>query len=220
MKEVSTKQELYNEIKNYQDNILKKASNYLNNNKLLPIGFSSCLIGTKCGWEGDDYTEEIVEKIFKSNKVAPVHFCPEHFSFGTPRAFSSIYDGTGADVLDGKAKVVSVTGIDWTEGSIKGAKETLKKFQEKGVVFSIMTETSPSCGSNVVYKDNPINKDYLRGSGVTATLLQRNDIITISQRDTKTLSLLLQLLDENFMPNDTAIDFVEIEWYSNYFNIK
>lgn len=200
-----------------KDDLKEIISKYLDNNLSIPIGFSSCLIGTKCGWDGVDYIMEIVEKIFKSNKVSPVHFCPEHFSFGTPREFSSIYGGTGEDVLDGKAKVITVTGNDWTHGSIKAANETLRIFKEKNVLLSIMTEISPSCGSHAIYTGNPDNKVYIKGSGVTSALLQRNGVIVIGQRDFKTLNYLLSLIDENFIPDDNAIDFNEDKWYTTYF---
>ncbi len=203
-----------------KENILKLAAKYLDNNILLPIGFSSCLIGTKCGWEGDDYSVDLVESIFNSQKVLRVHFCPENFSFGTPREFSSIHGGTGEDVLDGKARVFTVTGKDWTEGALRAAHETLKVFKEKGAVMAIMTDTSPSCGSHVIYSGNPSDKNYLQGFGVTAALLQRNGIEIIAQRDTKTLSYLLQILDNKFEPDKNAIDYVESEWYTTYFKAK
>ncbi len=194
-------------------------SAFLDKNLPIPIGFSSCLIGNKCGWDGVDYTVNIVEKIFNSSKILPVHFCPENFSFGTPREFSSIYGGTGDDVLNGKAKVFTVTSNDWTEGSIKAANETLRIFKEKNVQFAIMTEISPSCGSHTIYSGNPDYKNYIQGSGVTAALLQRNGIEIIGQRDTKTLNYLLSLIDNQFIIDKDAIDFIEDEWYINYFNV-
>jgi uncharacterized protein YbbK (DUF523 family) len=50
-----------------------------------------------------------------------VKFCPEEYSFGSPREMCDIHGGTGMDVLDGKAKVLSDSGIDWSEGMIKAS---------------------------------------------------------------------------------------------------
>lgn len=200
-----------------KEKLNKLVVEYLEKNTPLPIGFSSCLIGTKCGWEGDDYTVDLVLSIYNSDKVQPVHFCPEHFSFGTPREFSSIHGGTGHDILDGKARVLTVTGKDWTDGAIKAANETLNRFKEKNIIIAIMTEISPSCGSHVIYSGNPEEKSYIQGFGVTAALLEKNGIEIIAQRDFKTLNYLMNMLDENFSPDNKSIDVVETEWYINYF---
>lgn len=200
--------------------LAKIVSNLLDLNLPIPIGFSSCLIGTKCAWDAVDYRLDIVEKIFNSKKVLPIHFCPEDFSFGTPREFSSIHGGSGEDVLAGTAKVLTVTGKDWTNQAIKSAYETLKRFKEKNVVFAIMTEISPSCGSHTIYTGNPSDKNYIQGAGVTSALLKRNGIEIIGQRDLKTLNYLLSLLDADFVIDESAIDFVECDWYKSYFEVK
>ncbi|MFN8672852.1 MAG: DUF523 domain-containing protein [Candidatus Sericytochromatia bacterium] len=190
---------------------------YTKENKIIPIGFSSCLIGTKCGWDGNEYTANLAENVYNSKKIKPVHFCPENFIYGTPREFSSIHGGTGDDVLDGNAKVLTVDGKDWTDGSIKSAYETLRIFKENKVVIAIMTEISPTCSPDVIYSGDPTKKNYIKGLGVTAALLKRNGIELIAQRDEKTLNYLLFLLDNSFIQAKNALDFIEIEWYKDYF---
>lgn len=72
----------------------------------LRILFSACLSGRHCGYDGSSYGESPVAlQLIRHPKVAPVLFCPEDFSFGTPRALCDIHGGNGFDVLDGKPRV-------------------------------------------------------------------------------------------------------------------
>lgn len=183
----------------------------------LRILTSACLIGTRCGWEGDDYTEDLVARIAAHERVSAVGFCPENFSFGTPRAFSSIHGGDGHDVLDGRARVLSVDGADWTEGSVRAAEAMLEVARKQAIDVAIMMDISPSCGSHVVYLGDPAEKNYQRGAGVAAALLMRNGYRIIAQRDTLTLELLLSKLDPSFVPDPASFDFEDHPWYRSYF---
>ena len=55
-----------------------------------------------------------------------VAFCPEDLAFGTPREISDIHGGTGFDVLDGQARVLSESGRDWTAAMLEAAHAMLK----------------------------------------------------------------------------------------------
>ncbi|MEM9493305.1 MAG: 2-thiouracil desulfurase family protein, partial [Myxococcota bacterium] len=148
---------------------------------------SACLVGTQCGWEGSHYAVALVQRIVASDRVEAVHFCPEHASFGTPRAFSSIYGGDGMAVLDGRARVRTFDGQDWTAGSLCGAQAMLELAQRSRVDVAIMMDISPSCGSHSIYLGDPQDKVYQRGFGVAAALLARHGVPIIAQRDTRTL---------------------------------
>src|SRR5690606_24937673 len=72
----------------------------------LRILMSSCLTGLKCGYDGSSYGEyPSALKLMQYDTVKIVRFCPEEFSFGTPREMCDIHDGNGLDVLNGNAKV-------------------------------------------------------------------------------------------------------------------
>jgi len=81
------------------------------------IMVSACLAGFKVGTDGSSYGyyPHIVELLSLSS-VKAVTFCPEDFSFGTPRAIPDIHGGDGHDVLAGRARVLNQHGEDWTEG--------------------------------------------------------------------------------------------------------
>lgn len=82
--------------------------------KPLRILVSACLVGIKCDVDGDNYGEyPSVLKLLKYDNVKLIQFCPEDFSFGTPREMCDIYEGDGFDVLAGKAKVLTASGMDW-----------------------------------------------------------------------------------------------------------
>src|SRR5690606_6320297 len=66
----------------------------------LRILMSSCLTGLKCGYDGSSYGEyPSALKLMQYDTVKIVRFCPEEFSFGTPREMCDIHGGNGLDVL-------------------------------------------------------------------------------------------------------------------------
>lgn len=187
----------------------------------LPILFSSCLAGTRCGFDGTDNGEyPAAQSLLKLPQIKPVLFCPEHFAFGTPRELCDIHGGTGQDVLDGKAKVLTEAGNDWTEGMIRGAGQMLKVAMENKVQLAILLDISAACGSQVISNGQRTaeNRSYRIGAGVAAALLIRNGIKVISQRDYKTLQLLHKKIDPDFKPMKETIDHHETEWYRQYFS--
>lgn len=201
--------------------------NYLSNLRMpseknpLRILTSACLLGSLCGVDGTSngtYTNILNLNDYKN--VEMIAFCPEDYSFGTPRETPDIKGGTGADVLDGKAKVITETGIDLTNGMIKASEEMLNVALEHQVELAILMDVSGACGSQVIYKGHRFseNPEYQIGMGVSAALLHRNGIKIISQRDFKSLEILFSKIDAQHKINNSALDHNETEWYLKYFN--
>ena len=189
-------------------------------NDPLRVLVSACLIGTLCGADGSSYGQyPHIIALSKKPNVKITTFCPENYSFGTPREIPDIEGGTGADVLDGKACVVTETGKDITHGMIKAAQKMLKVAQENDVELAIMMDVSAACGSQVIYNGHRLapNPQYQIGMGVCAELLSRNGFPIISQRDYYSLELLKSKLDPTYKIDPTAIDHDQTEWYNNYF---
>lgn len=140
---------------------------------------SSCLIGLEVRYDGNHcYTPE-VENRLKKSKAVPV--CPEVLGgLCTPRDPAEIVGGNGDDVLDGNAKVITVSGKDVTEAFLKGAYETLKKAQQVGATVAILKQSSPSCGSTLIYNGS-FSGNKIVGSGVTTALLRRYGIEVLSE---------------------------------------
>lgn len=131
-----------------------------------------------------------------------------------------IHGGTGMDVLDGKAKVLSESGIDWSAGMIKASERMVEIAKQEKVEICVMMDISAACGSQVIYDGNRFaeEKKYQIGMGVAAAQLMRADFKVISQRDYASLEILYQKLDPTHTINDDAIDHHEIDWYKEYFN--
>jgi uncharacterized protein YbbK (DUF523 family) len=126
---------------------------------------------------------------------------------------------TGEDVLNGHAKVLTDSGIDWTDGMIHGAEKMLETAQREQMELAVMMDISAACGSQVIYNGNRFaeNKQYQIGTGVAAALLMRNGFKVISQRDYASLEMLYNKLDPAHVVNGGAIDHHETEWYKTSF---
>lgn len=186
----------------------------------LRILMSACLTGITCGYDGSaNGTYPGALKFLTYDTVRIVRFCPEEFSFGTPREMCDIHGGTGMDVLNGKAKVLTETGKDWTEGMIKASEKMLEIAQRENIEIAIMMDISAACGSQVIYDGNRFGAHnvYQIGAGVSAAQLMRNGFTVISQRDFASLEILYAKIDSQHIIDATKIDHHETEWYKTYF---
>lgn len=135
---------------------------------------SACLCGTNCKYNGGNNLNSDVLRLLADGKAIPV--CPEQLGgLTTPRPTMEISGGTGAEVLDGKARVISSSGTDSTENFTRGAREVLNIAKAAGASEAILKANSPSCGCGKIY-DGTFRGRLAEGNGVTAELLIRNGI--------------------------------------------
>ena len=131
---------------------------------------SACLLGINCRYDGSNVRCTKLIKYLKGRCIIPV--CPEQLAgFSTPRECCEIVGGDGFDVLNGTAKVVSRSGVDYTKKFIKGAKETLKIAKIADAKIAIFKDLSPSCGVKRIY-DGTFRGRIKGGVGVTVALLK------------------------------------------------
>jgi len=156
----------------------------------MKIGISSCLLGTKCNYKGEDILSNYLKSLDDNyDDIKFVKFCPEESVFGTPRSNAKIIGGDGNDVLDGSAKVFNEQDIDVTDQYIKAANNFLKVLKDKEVEAVFLTEGSPSCGVNVILKDEGWPRSgFKKGVGVTTALLIKNNIKVIGSFDEKLIN--------------------------------
>ena len=147
-------------------------------NEATPHAVSRCLLGEPCRYDG-----QAKEKVYNLGDIGKSAFsvCPECAAcLPIPREPCEIQGGDGADVLDGKAKVMSRDGKDMTREFIMGAYETLLEMQKKGSRIAILKANSPSCGCGKIY-DGTFTGTLRDGDGVTTALLKRHGITVISR---------------------------------------
>ena len=141
---------------------------------------SSCLCGVNCKYSGSNNLNEACLKLLQEGKAILV--CPEQLGgLSTPRTPAEI-KGTSNGVLYENDKVITKDGIDVTKEFIKGAMETLHIAKLSNVKTAILKEGSPSCGVNYIY-DGSFTGKKVPGKGITATILNNNEIDVISELD-------------------------------------
>ena len=135
---------------------------------------SACLLGVNCNFEGQNWLTPRLREDFLRGDLFPV--CPEVLGgLSVPRVPAEIFGGDGADVLDGKAKVLNMHGEDVTEQFLKGAYAALAIAKSVGATEALLIEKSPSCGCDKIF-DGTFTEQFKAGDGVTAALLKRNGI--------------------------------------------
>ena len=123
---------------------------------------SSCLLGFNSRYDGRCKVNEACLEMTKRSHIVPI--CPEQLGgLPTPRIAADIVGGNGADVLKGKAKVVTRAGRDVTLHFILGAQQVLKIAQMQNVNGVCLKSRSPSCGVELL--------------GVTSALLKNNGFV-------------------------------------------
>ena len=189
----------------------------------LRVLVSACLTGVACGFDGTANGEyPSVLRLLSYDTVRLIRFCPEEFSFGSPREMCDIHGGDGRDVLRGKARVLTESGVDWTDGMIRAAEKMLDVARRERVELAVMMDISAACGSQVIYDGNRFapEKKYQIGAGVAAALLLENGFQVISQRDFASLEILYAKIDPQHVADESAIDHHETDWYRGYFEEK
>ncbi|MCM0650603.1 DUF523 domain-containing protein [Clostridium swellfunianum] len=142
---------------------------------------SACLCGINTRYDGKSNFNDKVSELLKQGKAVLV--CPEQLGgLSTPRPAHEITGGTGAEVLEGCAKVVSANGDDGTCYFIKGAEETLEIAKQVDAKIAILKAKSPSCGCGNIY-NGAFSKSLIEGNGVTAELLIRNGIKVYTEQE-------------------------------------
>ncbi len=141
---------------------------------------SACLLGKPVRYDGK--SKESVAARQRLNGVPHVLICPECLGgLPIPREPSEIVGGDGADVLDGRARVLSRTGQDVTEAFLLGAQKVLELCHHHGATEVWLKSRSPSCGVGTIH-DGSFAGGLRPGDGVTAALLKRN-CITVVEMD-------------------------------------
>ncbi len=141
---------------------------------------SACLLGINCKYNDLNNDNQKVREYLEGKEFVIV--CPEQLGgLTTPRNPSEIINNIDKQELS-EYKVISNKGEDVTENFIKGAKETLKIAKLYNCKEAIMKDGSPSCGSTYIYDGSFTGKKIL-GEGITSSLLRKNNIKVVSEKE-------------------------------------
>lgn len=145
---------------------------------------SSCLAGLPCSHDGRDRLNRRVRKLVLDKTGIPA--CPEQLGGRpTPREATELAGGDGGDVLDGKARAVTRSGLDVTGDFIRGAGRALELAKRHGCRKAILKARSPSCGRGKIYNGS-FSGGLKDGNGVAAALLSREGIEVITEEEIET----------------------------------
>ncbi len=142
---------------------------------------SACLLGERVRYNGRDAqaSSAILERWRAEGRLVP--FCPEVAGgLGVPRPAAEIQGGGGADVLAGRARVVTAAGADVTHAFERGAQLALAEAIAHDVRVAILKDGSPSCGTGQI-ADGSFSGGRRDAAGVTAALLERHGIRVFSE---------------------------------------
>ena len=137
------------------------------------ILISACLVGVNCTYKGANHCRQNRLNQLAQGEMLPV--CPEQLGgLPTPRPPSEILNGTGADVLNGKACIYTKDGDDVTPAFLRGANEALYLAKLVKADLVVLKQNSPFCGFGKIY-DGTFTGNTRKGNGVTAALLLREN---------------------------------------------
>jgi uncharacterized protein YbbK (DUF523 family) len=142
---------------------------------------SACLLGVPCAYDGQGRLAADLLSLAACGQVVPI--CPEVAGgLPIPRPTAEIVGGDGGDVLEGRARVVTVAGDDVTCAFLHGAERALAVAQQYGITTAILRQRSPSCGSACIY-DGTHSGMLIPGQGVTAAFLRWHGVEVLAEAD-------------------------------------
>ena len=120
-------------------------------------------------------------------------------------------------MLDGRARVRTDDGDDWTDGMLHAAHRMLDVARAHDAHLAVLMDISAACGSQVIY-DGPRHLGvYRAGVGVATALLVRSGLPIVSQRDDRTLGLIFRHLGRPDLAMPDGRDHHESDWYVRRF---
>jgi uncharacterized protein YbbK (DUF523 family) len=157
------------------------------------ILISACLLGQPVRYDGKGKPlfHCLIDEWKGEGRL--VSFCPELAGgMSVPRPPAEIEKGmTGEDVLDGRARVLELTGRDVTKAFVDGAHKALAFALDHACTQALLIDGSPSCGSLAIYDGGFAGRKHA-GQGVTAAHLRRHGIAVYAPEQIEDLAALLK----------------------------
>lgn len=137
---------------------------------------SACLLGQRCRYDGDAAKEDARARLAILDDETIVSVCPEvEGGLPSPRPAAECEGGDGHAVLDGRAKVRTLEGLDVTGAFVKGAARAAEIARAHGATHACLKARSPSCGVGATWVDRKVRD----GDGVAAARLRREGLVVV-----------------------------------------
>ncbi|WP_288789499.1 DUF523 domain-containing protein [uncultured Enterobacter sp.] len=159
-------------------------------NKIL---VSACLTGLKVRYNGSEKAQmsDQLQRWQKEGRL--VIFCPELAAgLSVPRPPAEIISAETKDTLLAQVRIIEINGQDVTEQYQLAARLALRTAQESDCTAALLTDDSPTCGSQFIY-DGSFSGQRKSGMGVAASLHSKHGIAVFSE---KRLADLIAWIDE------------------------
>ncbi|EKM0529465.1 DUF523 domain-containing protein [Cronobacter turicensis] len=145
-------------------------------NKIL---VSACLMGFKVRYDGSEKAQMIDQLRRWQEEQRLVIHCPELAAgLPTPRPPAEIVSGDNKT----QDRIIEITGKEVTEHYQLGAWLALRTAQDAGCTAALLTDGSPTCGSQFIY-DGSFSGRRKSGMGVAASLLSAHGIAVFSEHN-------------------------------------
>ena len=148
---------------------------------------SECLYGGRIVRYDGGLVEEAHPQFVKwkeEGRLVPI--CPEVFGgLETPRP----------DAQRCGEKIMNKAGQDVTDEFVKGAEEAVRLAKENDVLFCIMKQHSPSCGSKEIY-DGTFTDTIIPGQGLAVEMLKEAGFKVFGEEDMEEAAAYLAAAEE------------------------
>lgn len=134
----------------------------------MKIGVSSCLLGSKCRYDGSGSKDGfVVDELSKYFEL--IGYCPEEKIFGTPRDTIRLVE------VDGDIKVhIGKSSVDVTKQLEESSEFFAKKAKQDDLCGFVLKSKSPTCGLERVKVYQPVNApSEKKGVGLFAAQLKK-----------------------------------------------
>lgn len=169
-------------MQNYEKIVFRQGirANEMHQTKIL---VSACLMGFNVRYNGSAKAalHEALRRWQQEDRLV-IH-CPELAAgLPVPRRPAEIIAGHGADVMREQARIVENDGRDVTAHYQLAAWLALQAAQNAGCRAALLTDGSPTCGSQFIY-NGTFSGTRRQGMGVAAALLEEHGIRVFSDRE-------------------------------------
>jgi uncharacterized protein YbbK (DUF523 family) len=147
------------------------------------ILISRCFLGENVRYNGETIplNHPLLTLWQQQNRFIAI--CPE-VSGGLPVPREPAEQQSGGD------KIITMSNINVSAQFKLGAEHALALCQQYNIRFALLKESSPSCGSTLIY-DGSFSNKKIAGQGVTSKLLTQHGIKVFSENSLAELAVLL-----------------------------